>query len=64
MDLDHISPELQEKIKAASTPEELLSLAKQEGYELSDEDLETVVGGVNAEWACRNKSDDCLSHLF
>lgn len=64
MDLDRISPELQEKIKAASTPEELLSLAKQEGYELSDEDLEAVVGGADVEWTCRNKSDDCLSHLF
>ena len=39
------NPELQEKLKSANTPEELLALAKEEGYELSDEQLEAISGG-------------------
>ena len=33
----NISPELYEKAKACKTSEELLALAKKEGYKLSDE---------------------------
>ena len=47
MDFKDISPELREKAKACKTPEELLALAKQEGYKLSDEDMEVVSGGVD-----------------
>ena len=43
-DLD-ISPELMEKARACKTPDELLALAKKEGYKLSDEQLEGVAGG-------------------
>jgi len=43
-DLD-ISPELREKAKACTSPEELLALAKSEGYKLSDADIEAVSGG-------------------
>lgn len=39
------SPELQEKLKNVKTPEELIALAKEEGYELSDEQLESAAGG-------------------
>jgi hypothetical protein len=39
------NPELQEKVKACKTPEEVLALAKEEGYELTDEELESVAGG-------------------
>ena len=39
------NPELQEKLKAASAPEELLALAREEGYELSDSELEEISGG-------------------
>lgn len=47
MDFDNldISPELREKAKASKTPEELLALAKQEGYKLSDAEMEAVAGG-------------------
>jgi predicted ribosomally synthesized peptide with nif11-like leader len=38
-------PELQEKLKAATTPEEILALAKEAGFELSAEQLEAVSGG-------------------
>ena len=47
------NPELQEKLKEAKTPEELLAIAKEEGFELSDEALETVAGGNDwCSWIC------------
>ena len=38
--------ELQEKLKAAKTPEELLAIAKERGFVLSDAQLKSVAGGV------------------
>ena len=43
-----INPELREKAKACTSPEELLALAKSEGYKLSDADIEAISGGA---WA-------------
>lgn len=40
-----LSPELREKAQACKTPEELLELAKEEGYELSVDELSAVSGG-------------------
>ena len=49
MNLDDIkgklTPEQLERAKACKTPEEVLALAREEGYELTDEDLESVSGG-------------------
>jgi predicted ribosomally synthesized peptide with nif11-like leader len=46
MNFDELKdPELQEKLKAATTPEEILALAKEAGFELSTEQLEAVSGG-------------------
>ena len=50
MNLEDLSPELKEKALACKTPEELLALASEEGYELSDEELAAVSGGVD--WSC------------
>ena len=41
----NINDELREKAKACKTPEELLALAKKEGYKLSDDEMEAVAGG-------------------
>jgi len=41
----NISPELREKAMACQTPEELLALAKKEGYKLSEAEIEAVSGG-------------------
>ena len=47
-DMD-LSPELRGKAMACKSPEELLALAKKEGYKLSDEEMEGVAGGG---WSC------------
>jgi len=49
MRLADLTPEQMERAKACKTPEEILELAKEEGYELSDEELEAVSGG---DWDC------------
>ncbi len=46
----NITPELMEKAKACTSPEELLELAHEEGRDLTDNDLDGIAGG----WA-----DDC-----
>lgn len=45
MNFEDLTPEQQEKVRAAKTPEELLALAREEGYELSDSELVAVSGG-------------------
>lgn len=57
MNFEDLTPEQQDKAKACHTHEELLALAKEEGYELSDGDLEAISGGWgNEEWdKCRSK---------
>ena len=45
MNFENMSPEQREKTLACSTPEEMLELAKAEGYELADEELEQISGG-------------------
>ena len=38
VDFKDLTPDQMEKARACKTPDELLELARQEGYELSDED--------------------------
>ena len=45
MEFKDLTPEQQDKIRACNTPEEILDLAKLEGIELSEEQLEQVAGG-------------------
>ena len=49
----NLSPELREKAKACQTPDEMLALAKKEGYKLSEAEIEAVSGG----WASGCSSD-------
>lgn len=46
MKFEELSPELQEKVAACKTAEDVLALAKSEGIELSEEDLELISGGA------------------
>lgn len=56
MNFDELkNPELQEKLQKAQTPDELLAIAKEEGYELSEDQLE----GVNGGWCVHCPQDDC-----
>ena len=48
MDFKDLTEEQKAKACACKTPEEILTLAKEEGYELSDDQLEAVSGGA---WA-------------
>ena len=58
MKLEDLTTEQQNKVLACKTPEDLLVLAKEEGYELSDEELQSVSGGK--EWyQCRSFGVDC-----
>ena len=45
MNFEDLTTEQKEKAIACKTPEEVLVLAKQEGIELTDEQLEAVSGG-------------------
>ena len=56
MQFENLTPEQREKARACNSPEELLALAKELGYELSDEELSQVSGG--RDWLC---SDECVS---
>ena len=58
MKFEELSQEQQEKAKACKTPEELLELAKEEGYELSENDLKAISGGTS--WSC---IPDCPEHI-
>ena len=57
MDFEDLkSPELQEKLKACKTTEELVALVREEGVELTDEQIDAVSGGVDwYEW----EGSDC-----
>jgi hypothetical protein len=59
MDFKDLSPELREKAKSCQTPEELLALAKKEGYKLSDQEMEGIAGG----WTCSTFGERSDCHL-
>lgn len=58
MKFEDLSPELKEQIKACKTPEEVLAFAKEEGYELSDEELSGISGG----WG--DGGDECSDYCY
>ena len=49
MEFNDLTEEQKAKAKACKTTEELLALAKEEGMELSADELESISGGV--EWS-------------
>ncbi len=51
MKFEDLTPEQQERAKECKTSEEILALAKEIGYELSEEEIDAISGGVH--W------DDC-----
>ena len=59
MKFEDLSPELQEKVKACQSGEELAKLAQEQGYDLTDEQLEAVSGGADATCWGNTCSSDC-----
>ena len=59
MNINDLSPELREKARACGSSEELFELAKEEGMEIPDEQLEGIAGGLCSEheWGC--PADKC-----
>lgn len=45
MNYDDLGMEQKESLLGCRTPEDIIALAKTEGYELSDAEIEQVVGG-------------------
>ena len=45
--MENISPEQMEKAKTCETAEDIAAIASEEGYELSDEMLEGIAGGID-----------------
>ena len=56
--LSTLTDEQKNKIEAAQSPEELLAIAKETGYELSQEQLEAVSGGKD-NWCSDCKENVC-----
>ena len=57
MDFENLTEEQRQKARACRTTEEILALAKEEGVELTDEQLEGVAGGWGG--GEDNCPDDC-----
>jgi len=55
MNFEDMTTEQKEKAMACKTPEELIELAKTEGYELTDEQLDSISGGG---WTSPSCGDD------
>ena len=60
MNFNDLSPELREKAMACKTREELEALCKEEGFEITDELIEGVAGGVACPiHGCDELNDTC-----
>ena len=55
-----LSEELKKKATECKTAEELMALAKSEGIELTDEQLDVISGGT--EWFCGDHNQDVGGH--
>lgn len=67
MDFEDLTPEQREKACACKTPEEFFALAKEEGFELTEKELEAVSGGSICWSQCPNvekckKHDECRNY--
>lgn len=56
--LSKLTDEQKKRIEAAKTPEEYLAIAKETGYELSEEQLNAMAGG----WCPDCKDDYCCDN--
>ena len=52
MNLNELTPEQIERARACKTTEDLVKLAEEEGYELSDDELTAITGDGVEDWGC------------
>ena len=52
MNLNELTSEQIERARACKTTEDLVKLAEEEGYELSDDELTAITGGGVEDWGC------------
>lgn len=52
MNYQDLTAEQKERVKSCTSAEELLALAKEDGYELTEQELEAVAGGGEHSWDC------------
>lgn len=57
MNFENLTDEQKNKVCACKTPEEVLELTKEEGYELSDDELAAISGGES--WAAGQEDHLC-----
>lgn len=57
MQIETLTPEQCERIANAQGPEEILAIAAEEGYELSEEELDEISGG---DWSIKDKIKKAL----
>ena len=63
MDFSDLTEVQKAKIRECKTPEEMLALAREEGYELTDDQLEAVSGGYST-WYCDDRNPNtCDTYL-
>ena len=62
MDIGKLDPAVKAKLKGCETPEEIVALAQEEGYELSDSELEGISGGWGGGSCSETAYDPCDSH--
>ena len=63
MNYGDLTPEQQAKVKACKTAEDVVALAEEEGYELSEAELEAVSGGMDWDCAIQSSADSCEKYL-
>ena len=51
--LQTLTEEQRKRVEAAQSPEELLAIAKEVGYELSETQLQSISGGSGVEPSCK-----------
>ena len=62
MKFEDLPVEVQEKAKTCSTPEDILALAKEEGYELTEEELNAIGAGQGFWDRNPNSNPKCPLH--
>ena len=63
MNFDDLPPDQQAKARACKPPEDLLEMAQEEGYELSDEELNAISGGWHVCWDQKCSNYKCPEWL-